>query len=130
MLGSSRLRRLLAGVHELDAVALVLERRAVLALQIHPAALLAVVLVVLVGGLLAKVYVAYGPHPSVIRDDERDRANVPRRMGRDERCPVRVTADRAARVEDRARRIVDRVDEARAVVAVEGADECVELRRA
>src|SRR5207244_10842073 len=97
------LRRLLAGVHELDAVALVLEGRAVLALQIHPAALLAVVLVVLVSGLLAEVDVAHGPKPGVIRDDERGRADVPGRMGRNERCPVRVAADRSARVEDRAR---------------------------
>ena len=46
------------------------------------------------------------------------------------RRPVRVAAHRAARVEDRAGRVVDRVNETRAVVAVEGADERVEVGRA
>src|SRR6058998_1284231 len=78
---------LLAGVHVLDAVALVLEGRAVGTLEIHPAALLAVVLGRLLAGLLAEVDVADGPEPGVICDDERDRADVPRRVRRDEGRP-------------------------------------------
>src|SRR5207244_12732124 len=72
---------------------------------------------------------APGPATSGVREGEWGRADVPRRMRGEECCPVRVTADWAARVEDRARRIVDRVNEARAVVAVERADERVEVRR-
>src|SRR6267378_4732426 len=70
-------RSLLAGVHELDAIALVLEGRAVCALELRPAALLAAVLVVLLADLLTEVDVAHGPEPRVIRDDERGRADVP-----------------------------------------------------
>src|SRR5881397_4391924 len=65
--------RLLAGVHVLDAVALVLEGRAVGTLEIHPAALPAVVLGRPLAGLLAEVDVADGPEPGVIRDDEGNR---------------------------------------------------------
>src|SRR5206468_7333986 len=98
---------LLAGVHVLDAVALVLEGRAVGTLEIHPAALLAIVLGRLLAGLFAEVDVADGPEPGVICDDERDRADVPRRVRRDEGRPGRVATVRSARVEDRAGRVVD-----------------------
>src|SRR5438552_14726562 len=107
---------LLAGVHELDAVALILEGATVVALKVHPAALLAVVLVPSGGLLLAEVDVAYSPETGVIRDDEWGRADVPCGMRGDERRPVRVAAHRAACVEDRARGSVVRGNEARAVV--------------
>src|SRR3989454_7294035 len=123
------LRGLLAGVHVLDAVALVLEGRAVGTLEVLPAALLAVVFRRFLAGLLAEVDIAYGPTPGVIGDDERGRADVPGGVRRDERCPGRVAADRAAVVEDRARGVVHRVDETRAVVAVERADIRVEVGR-
>src|SRR2546426_11164858 len=119
------LRGLLAGVHVLDAVALVLEGRAVGTLELAPAALLAGVF----RRFLAEVDIAYGPTPGVIGDDERGRADVPRGVRRDERCPGRVAADRAAVVEDRARGVVHRVDETRAVVPVERADIRVEDSR-
>src|SRR5213593_1874685 len=120
-------RSLLARVHVLDAVALVLEGRAVGTLEVLPATLLAVVLRRLLAGLFAEVDVAHSPEPGVIGDDERCRADVPRRMRRDEVRPARVATVRAARVEDRACRVVDRVHETRAVVAVEGTDERVEV---
>src|SRR2546430_1681355 len=120
---------LLTRVYVLDAVALVLEGRAISTLEILPATGLAVVLVACCGGL-AEVDVAHGPEPSVVSDDEGDRADVPRRVRGDERRPVRVAAVRAARVEDGACAVMDRIHESRAVVAVEGADERVEVGRA
>src|SRR5438105_14043572 len=73
--------------------------------------------------------VADGPEPCVIGDDERDRPDVPRRMRRDERRPVRIASHRAARVEDRAGRVVDRVNVTCTVVGGDGSDERVEVVR-
>src|SRR6266849_8463393 len=75
--------RLLAGVHELDAVALVLERGAIGTPEVLPATGLAIVLLRPLADLLAEVDVAHGPGPSVVRDDERGRADVPGRVCRD-----------------------------------------------
>src|SRR6476469_5864470 len=100
--------RLLAGVHVLDAVALVLEGGAVCAREVGPAALFAFVLLRrdASGRTLAKLNVANGPDPCVIRDHE---GNI---VGRDaptvrRECRPGLATHRPAGVEDEASGVVN-----------------------